>query len=326
MLNKIYMAPVGQYNPQLLFATDVLDDLDVDCMAAARKQKIKIIGMVRSWDNLSSGGLVQLLPDTLLLWNPFLYMVATRRQHIPERILKIVGIPHYDWYAKPEIIMPRDVFLRRLGIDPKKKIVLFAGIGDFLNPHEPEVAEIISELVTSGKLGGDIEVIFRPHPNFMVNRERIKKLPHIIFDDGVASYTGNEKTSWEMDQEKISHLVNSLYHADVVITTASTITMDAVSFDKPVICIAFDGKSKEVYENSVKRFYHDYTHYIWISRTHGFRTVNSKDELEQAMVDYLSNPHLDEKGRKKIVDEFIWKLDGQSARRVAEHLRAGLKT
>ena len=245
-------------------------------------------------------------------------------QHIPQKIIHMIGIPHYDWYIKTDIFESREQFLQKFGIDPAKKMILFAGIGNFLNPHEPEVAEILSEAVKSGKLQADCAILFRPHPAFGIDKDRINALGNVVFDDMVSGYSGKERSSWEMDRDNMAHLVNSLKYADVVVTTASSMTMDAVAFGKPVVCVAFDGKSEEPYFKSVKRFYHDYTHYIEISKTEGFKIANTKEELIRDINMYLEHPEEDKEGRKRLFDEFIWKLDGHSAERLVEVLHKKL--
>lgn len=307
--------------PDLIFSTDVQAELDFDAVSAARKAGVPVVGMVRSWDNLTArGGLVPFIPGKLLVWNPYIKGEAIHIQHIPERVVCLTGIPQFDWYIKKELILSHEKFFRRLSIDPAKRLILFAGEGHFHAPHEPETVAVVSHAMNEGKIPADVAVVFRPHPNFMIDRETIKGLGNIVFDDGVASYIGHERSSWEMDQEKMAHLVNSLYHADILVTTASTMTIDEVAFGKPVVCIAFDGKSREPYWNSVSRYYHDYNHYHDLSRTGGFAIARNAEELVRAINEYLKNPQKDAEGRARIVENFIWKLDGKSGERIAKEL------
>ena len=310
-----------EHHPELLFATDVQDELDLDAMAAARTTNTPVVGMIRSWDNpTSSAGLVRVIPDTLLVWNPYIKRQMMKFQDISQEKIVVTGIPHFDWYGKEEMYCSREEFARQFGLDPAKKILLFAGIGTFLNPHESETVELVSEALKSGKLPDDVQILFRPHPNFLIEKERIDALGNVIFDNTVATYTGSERTSWEMDRNKIAHLVNSLRHADVVVTTASTMTIDAVAFDKPVVCVAFDGKSEEPYFKSVRRFYHDYTHYIEISKTKGFKIATSKEDLVHYINEYVRYPEHDADGRIRLREEFIGNPDGKSSERLADVL------
>lgn len=313
--------------PDLLFSTDVQAELDFDAMAAARQTGTKIIGMVRSWDNLTArGGLVPYVPEKLLVWDPYLYRQAMDIQHISGDCLIVIGIPQFDWYVKKELIKPREEFLKKFGIDPSKRVILFAGEGAFHAPHEVEVLEMLSEAIRTGKIkdSARLALIFRPHPAFGAAIEQAKKFNNVIVDEGISLYTGKDRSSWEMDREKIYHLVNSLYHANLVVTTASTMAIDAAAFDKPVVCVAFDGKSKEPYWNSVSRYYRDYTHYADLSKTGGFKIAYSAGDMVRFVNEYLDSPMLDALGRQKIRDEFIWKLDGKSAERIAGVLLGGL--
>ena len=337
--------------PDIVFSTNVIENMDIALLREARRLGIAIAGMAKSWDNLTNHGVIRVLPPVLIVHNPFLKMCAMRYHFIPENRIQIVGIPHYDWYVDSEILKsPREEFLRNVGLDPAKKFILIAGIGDFLAPHEWEIAKIINDAIEKGKIGepvhpvisnspqadahvysmsngnfneaithrtsNGVNVLFRPHPNFMANREKITAMKNIKFDDGVAHYTGAEKGSWEMGKAEIAHLVNSLRYADVVINIASSMTIDAVAFDRPVICVAFDGESKEPYWNSVARFYTDFTHYKLLTETGGFKLAHSSAELIQYINDYLKNPAEDAEGRRKIFAEFIWRLDGHSAERL----------
>jgi len=312
----------SQEKPDMLFSTDVQIDLDFDATIAAHKNNIPVVGMVRSWDNPTSrGGLVPYIHTSLLVWSPYIAGKMEHVQHYPRERIRLVGIPHFDWYTK-DIIVPREKFFQKFGIDPKKKMILFAGIGDFHAPHEIEVLELIARAFGEHKIenADNCVLVFRPHPAFRFDEDSVKRLKNVVFDSGISSYSGRDRSSWEMEQEQVVYLANSLAHCDVLVTTASTMTVDAVAFDKPVVCVAFDGTSIEPYWRSVRRFYHDYSHYIALSRIKGFAIAYTRESLVAHINEYLNNPNLDAGGRKRIRDEFIWKLDGHSAERIADIL------
>lgn len=274
--------------------------------------------MIRSWDNLTNHGLLRIIPDTLIVHNPFLKRLAMTLHHVPESRIVVVGLPHYDWYTRQDLFTGRDDFFKQTGLDPSKKFILYAGIGDYLAPHDWEVVRILSDAIEQKKIGFPAEILFRPHPAFSVmHREKISSTKHVIFDDRVVHAVNRDHEKGEMGEKEMAHLVNSLRHADVVITTASSMAIDAVAFDRPVICVAFDGISKEPYWNSVLRYYKDFTHYKLITATGGFRVAYGKNEFVRYINEYLQNPSLDADGRKKIFDDFIWKLDGRLAERTA---------
>ncbi len=319
-LSDDFIATLRSIEPDEVFSTDVQDFMDVDVLVYARRYAIPSFGMVRSWDNLTTHGLVLVLPDKLLVWDNFLKEMAVKYQGVDEQNIVCVGIPQYDWYAHHEYLLSREDFARQWRLNASDKIIFYAGIGDYLAPHEADVAVALSEALRGGTLQNNVKVIFRPHPNFEFNESALKQLDNIILDKKVAVYLGSSRASWEMDQNAQVHFMNALYHADIVVSTASTITLDAVAFGKPVICIAFDGFAHEPYVRSVRRYYFDFTHYIEILKTKGFQVVYTIEELFGQIHRYLQDSSLDADGRARILEKYIGRLDGKSGERIAKVL------
>lgn len=309
-----------RYQPQLLFVSSLTQfDFDVPIALEARRRGVRVVGMVRSWDNLSSHGLLRVVPDRFILQNNFLREMAIKYQAIDPRktAIDITGLPHYDRYLNPtSLLESRQVFFERLGLDPSKKLVLYGAMGDFLFPYEGEVADILEELIESGKIGENIQVLFRAHPKFSSPLERMKGMGHVK-PDRRATYLTGELKSVEIEEEDEKHLINSIYHSDLVIAGASTIALDSVLFDKPVICIGFDGKSESMpYWLSVRRFYDSYTHFEAFMATGAARLARSPEELAKFVNEYLTNPPLDSEKRKKAIELLAAPFDGKAAERL----------
>ncbi len=125
----------------------------------------------------------------------------------------------------------------------------------------------------------------------------------------------------EVEKRDMEHLADTLFHSDVTINTCSTMSIDAAAFDKPVINIVFDGHEKKPYYDSVRQFYDETRiHYVPILKSGGVRLANNKEELIKYINMYLENPDLDREGRKKIIEEQCWKLDGKSGERIFNYL------
>jgi len=135
----------------------------------------------------------------------------------------------------------------------------------------------------------------------------------------IGTYPREHLSSWEFEDRDIVHLINCLYHSNIVINTASTMTIESCIFNKPVISIAFDGYKKRNYWTSVRRFC-DYNHYSNLIKAGGVRVAKNPEELLVLINEYLANPELDNKGRKRIVEEQLYKLDGKSGERIGNFL------
>jgi hypothetical protein len=59
-----------KYSPDLVFSTDVFEPDDVALMREAKFRNIPTVGMVRSWDNITTHGLNRIIPDKLIVNTP----------------------------------------------------------------------------------------------------------------------------------------------------------------------------------------------------------------------------------------------------------------
>lgn len=311
-----------KYKPGVLFATSLTNfDFDVLIAREAKRRDIKIIGMIRSWDNLSSHGLLRVVPDVFILQNIFLKDMAVEYQAInPKKTpIHIVGLPHYDMLKDVASLLPsREEFFKSLGLDPEKKLIFYGAMGEFLFIHEGEIPEVFDSLVQDKKIKYPSQFLYRAHPKFRIDPEKTKSLKSIIFDTE-GKYINTEKT--DTSENENIHLAASIYYSDVVVTAASTIAVDAAVLDKPVICIGFDGKTekKDVnYWESVERFYDLYTHFEELMSANGVKLAKNPDDLAKYINEYINNPTSEAGGRKRIIDRLVAPFDGKSGMRLAQ--------
>ncbi|MFO0718736.1 MAG: CDP-glycerol glycerophosphotransferase family protein [Candidatus Paceibacterota bacterium] len=310
-----------KYKPTVLFATSLTNyDFDVLIAREAKRRGIKIIGMVRSWDNLSSHGLLRVVPDIFILQDEFLKDMAIEYQAINTKNtpIHIVGLPHYDMLKDVTSLLPsREDFFKSVGLDPEKKLIFYGAMGEFLFIHEGELPEVFEHLVQEKKIKYPAQFLYRAHPKFRIDPEKIKSLKSVVFDTE-GKYINTEKT--DTSENENIHLAASIYYSDVVVTGASTIAIDAAVLDKPIVCIGFDGKTplKDVdYWESVERFYDLYTHFEELMDANGVKLAKKQNDLAKYINEYIESPQLEAEGRKKIIERFVAPFDGKASVRLA---------
>ncbi len=293
------------YKPELVFSTILQHALDVQIVRESARRGIRSVGMVRSWDNLTGAGYLRVLPDRFIAQCDYIADMAARYQRIPKADMTIVGIPHYDSYLDTSLLESREAFCARLGIDPAKKIILYGAIGEFLFRNEHEMPALLERCIKNGSIGLPSQAIFRPHPGFPP-RQGMQPLSHVVFDADAGF-------------ESFAHLINSLHHADVLVTAGSTLIIYAAGFDTPSVSVTFDGQSGATNPwFSVARFYDHFTHLkVLLDKTPGVRLAHTPDELVREINAYLADPARDRAERKKIVEYFAAPLDGRSSARLA---------
>ncbi|MEK7526992.1 MAG: CDP-glycerol glycerophosphotransferase family protein [Patescibacteria group bacterium] len=304
-----------KYQPELIFATDVQNEYDVSLMHEARKRGVKIVGMVRSWDNLAAKGLLRIIPALLLANNELVKREAMALHGVPAEKIQVVGLPHYDnYFQAPKL--SRLELAEKLGLNAAKKFVLFVPVGDrYLTDNfvDKNALTLLDKI-----LPGDWEISVRLPPADSVKEieggnfsERVK-----IYRPG--GYFGNVKNT-ELSRIDDEILIASIKYSDLIVAGPSTMVIDAAIADKPIILVGFDGKENASYFQSVRRYY-DYNHFQPILESGGAPLARSEEEFEKLVRAYLADQTLDWAGRRRIVELECQFTDGQSSQRVVEEL------
>ncbi len=308
---------IEKYHPDIIFSTDPQNENDVSLLHDARRNHIPVIAMLRSWDNVTQR-ILRVLPDRLLVGSDTLKSGVIDLYDYPGEKITIVGNPHYDRYLKgPD--RTRAQFFGDLGLDPDKKLILYAPVGDMLirtNDIDQYVMEIF------GTVDANILVRFPPDEN--VRLVDFVKPAHMIFDRPGQRFKPSEFADREIRPEDDQRLINSLYYSDLVITGPTSISLDAAFFDKPVITVdLYPTVRRSMYEGV---WSYGCDHIQKLFTTHGVRHVTTKEDFLKAIHEYLINPRADQEGRARIRELWFFRFDGKAGQRMAQELIAFLNT
>ena len=307
-----------KYKPDLVFLPNMVSTEDYRLMKQAKKNNIKTIGVIKSWDNITTKTFMRIKPDKLVVHNSIVKKEARDICDYKGEIA-VTGIPQYDFYFRNPPLLSREEFFEDNGLDKEKKLILYCAPGDWIAPYDAEVASLLKEAIADKKIKEPCQILVRLHPKYESKTERLAEDRNFIIQrPGKYLEKGNLAT-WFFGDEDMAHLVNSIYHADIVINTISSISLESAIFDKPTICIGFDGRHELPFWKSIIRGYRR-EHYLPIVRSGGIKIVNNIDELTDAVNMYFKNPETDSLGRKKIVDQICEFKDGNSAKRLAEFI------
>lgn len=299
-----------RYAPDLVFATDVQNENDVALMHASRRWRVPLVGMVRSWDNPTQRTL-RVFPDRLLVGSETLKEEAARIYRYPEARIGVTGNPHYDRYLKgPQ--ESRKEFFRSFGLDPDKRLILYAPFGDMLIRHN-DVDEYVMEILA----GLGTQVLVRFPPDEKVHLPHFSKPSQMAYDIPGVGFKKNEFGDREISREDDQRLIDSLVYADVVISGPTSIPLDAALLDKPAI-MAHLYPSPRGFCGSVYNFW--FAHIEKFLATDGVAYATSKEELIGAITHFLENPEWHGRGRARIRAMWFSHADGHAGERLAEEL------
>lgn len=304
---------LAKYKPTALFATDIFEKVDAAFMAEAKRLKVPVIGMVRSWDNCWSKGLLRTIPDRVLVNNEIIKQEVVKLHDIKPETVEIVGLPQFDIFLKPGTLKTKQDFFKEIGADPTKKLIMFSPVGEPLSHTDWQILDMLQKNGQNGRIKSDFRILVRLHPGREMPLGKLEAGDKLIFDKPGMGL-GKEV---EFLPDDSLRLANSLYHCDLLIWIATTLGIDSAVYDKPQIVVNFDGYEKLEYIDSVRR-YHDEDHMKRMLASGGVKVVISEEGLIAAINEYFANPELDKEKREILVREQLYKVDGDSGRRLAQ--------
>jgi hypothetical protein len=122
--------------------------------------------------------------------------------------------------------------------------------------------------------------------------------------------------NWDPSVQETIKFVNLLTHCDILISAASTLSLDGVCFDRPLINIGFGVLLDRKTDADMSYLLYIAEHMQWVLKTGAVDVVYSYQELFNRINDYLRNPAIKQAERKQLLNELCFKVDGHSSERL----------
>ena len=295
---------------------------DVHALRSAKRLKIPSATVMLSWDNLTSKGYMNGTPDHLLVWSSLMAQEAAEYHDFPREKIYQTGAAQFDVYlaAKQSLDIPS--WRRENNVPVDAFMMMYGTINPGICGHELDILKSIIDQMRKQDLPRKPFLWIRLHPQVVNGSWRRSLAPFQSLEANdvhveVPPVT-ESRLDWDLPKEDSLHLKNLIAASDLVITTSSTLSIDAACADTPIVNVFFDGREVES-AYRVARF-KKYTHYAKILETGGIFIADSIDQFAEAMQRYESDPSADRKGRQAIVEQQIGKLDGKAGVRTAKKL------
>ena len=310
--DKNILKQIQSINPDLIFSTHLVANEEHDYLRIASKLNIQTVGMVKSFDNLTSKGFIAVKPNFIFLWSQMLKDELLELYDYDETRIKITGVPQFDLYKESPSITKKE-FLEIYNLSENRKTILYATNHRDISPDDPENVALLA--ANLDKLNS--QLIVRLHQMDNLNRYETLNFENVVFQvPGIKEGEGTQERV--ADNSFIKELRDVLYFSDVTINTCSTMTLDAISAGKPVINICYDLEEKPYYQ-SVKRFY-DFVHYVPILNTKCTSLAHSPQELINLLKSNLDNKNWKTNQRKRVSQYMLDGNAGNASKKVAQFL------
>jgi CDP-glycerol glycerophosphotransferase (TagB/SpsB family) len=305
-----------KYQPDVVFTPYIFGVHDVVFGKVAQRRGIVHVGGILSWDNATTKTLMRIKPDKLIVQNDVIKAETVKYHSIDPKTICVTGVAHYDYYRAYQPI-PRNAFFQKMGIGPKKKLILISPAGSKFIDTDWHIFEMLKNAYTNGELPHDVHFLIRPHPANLADFGDFEPNEHFTVDVPGVRFEGMRAKDNELGKDDIHHLIDTLTYTDVLINTVSTVAIDSAVFDVPVITIAFDGYHKDApFSRSTRRYLSD-VYMAKLLSVGGSEEVHNEQELVEAVNKYLEDRSYRQAERKNVITQQCYRLDGKAKERIA---------
>jgi hypothetical protein len=289
-------------------------------LRVAQRMGISTAGFIFSWDNLTSRSRVMVPYDYWFVWHE-----GMKRQLLgiypgikPENVF-MTGTPQMDFHFRPEYVMSREELARRIGIDPKRPFILYTTGVDKHFPQEHRHVELVIRQLQELDIPIRPQLVVRNYikgtsPEMKALSER--KIPNVVFPAMLWDM------AWATPRYEDLELYCSLVqHAAMSINAASTVTLEFILQDKPVINLDFDPPGSALAPCDGFKRHIRFDHFWPVAESGASMVAQSEDDMRRMLIKGLTEPESMNRERKQFIKDFFGSTaDGKSGQRVAEKL------
>ncbi len=321
-VTKSYLTLLKVDQPDYVFFTHQRPTYLAPFLYSVLKLKIPVSTFIFSWDNLSSKGRMLGTFESFLVWSDLMkkellyFYPATK----PENVA-IVGTPQFEPYTMDSYSADRNKFLEKFKLNDTKKIICFSCADSSIGQNDALVIKTIALAIRNNLIECDSQLLVRTSPAEDGKRfEAIKEeFPEIVWNIPKWELTReNHSENWSQripKEEDFIDLKSILQFVDLNVNMCSTMSLDYMLFDKPVINTVFGNKTNGLYDD--QRFL-NYTHYKTVIESGAVTVAKNANELIDAINMDLKNPTHKLKQQRELVKLQIGKpLEGTSKRIVS---------
>jgi hypothetical protein len=320
-----YKQLLKEYNINMLFFTHQRPPYIAPLVYAAEQLEVKTTAFIFSWDNLASKGRMAGNFDYYLVWSDLMQRELLHfYSSIKANQVEVVGTPQFEPYTLDRYGMTKKEFFQRFDLEESKQTILFSCGDVSTSPNDPLYIETIAKAIENKEIIKEVNLLVRTSPAEEPKRfaSLSEKYPFIRWNYPLWNQARSQhQESWSQripSVQDVSDLKAVLSYSDVSVNMLSTMSLDTMLFDKPVINTVF-GNSENGLAND-QRFL-NYAHIEKVVESNAVAIAKNKEELVAALNKSLEFSDYKIKEQKELIALQIGKpLEGTS-QRIAAILR-----
>ncbi|MFY7739065.1 MAG: hypothetical protein ACOVQC_01000 [Flavobacterium sp.] len=325
LISKEYGTLLRDEKFDLLFFTHQRPPFIAPLVYQAEQNKVKTVSFIFSWDNLASKGRMAANFDYYLVWSDLMKNELLKfYTNVKSENIEVVGTPQFEPYVLDRYKTTKDEFQQKFGLDSSKKTICFS-CGDIATSKNDELyIQTIADAIKNNEIE-NVNLLVRTSPaeDSIRFKSFVEKYPFIKWNYPKWPLSRDKHQElWTQripSVEDVVDLRSVLEFSDLNINMLSTMSLDFIQFDKPVINPVFGNLENGLYDD--QRFL-NYAHIENVVNCKATKVVKDEFSLIEAIKTYLDNPDLDGKNRMELLKLQVSKPLFETGKRIAQNLKA----
>lgn len=323
-ITKEYKKLLQEDQPNQVFFTHQRPPFLAPFLVAAMQLKIPAGTFIFSWDNLASKGRMLGTFDYFLVWSDLMKEeLLYFYQKVKNEEVIVVGTPQFEPYVMEKYTTDKQVFFDKFKLDIAKKTICYSCADVSIGKNDPLVIAAIAKAIRNHSLKGEVQLLVRTSPAEDDSRFKTIKEAYPEIKWNVPKWLltrENHAESWSQripSEEDIKDLRALLTFVDLNVNMCSTMSLDFMLFNKPVINTVFGNETNGLYND--QRFL-NYDHYKKVVESGAVVIAKNETELVMAINRAMENPEEKTTQRKAMIDLQISKPLEGTGKRIAATL------
>jgi len=317
-ITKGYFNLLKEDNPNLLFFTHQRPPYLAPFLDCAKRLNIHSCSFIFSWDNLASKGRMMGNFDSYLVWSNLMKdEMKIFYPNVNETNIKVIGTPQFEPYVLDRYKIDKEIFYKKFELDTSKKIICYSCADAGIGANDSDCHRMDMNFILKNE-DLNLQLLVRTSPAEDGKRfEPLKeKFPQIKWNIPKWILTrSNHIESWSQRIPSIEDMIDLksiLKFSDVNVNMCSTMSLDFMLFDKPVINTVFGNENNGLYNDQL---FLNYVHFKYVIESKAVTIAKNETELHEQLSECLSHPELRKKYREELIKLEISKsLEGTSER------------
>lgn len=320
--NKKLTRLIKEIDPKILVSTYPVNYVEGAGIRIAKDLKIPSVTHLSSWDNITCKGRFPAISEYFISWGRIMTEELKQYYNLNKNVIYEVGVPHFD---KSKELVSREkmkCYLKELGLDTEKPYIFFGMSSPYFAPKEIDIVERLADQIERNIYGDTMQMIIRPHPQNvqggMADKEWLPRLDSLQSNRVGINYPIIEETylPWNVNEEDFDKLANYVSECSVLLNTGSTLSLEGIIHNKPVIVTLFDADYNMKSYNSAIRI-KNYFHFKKLIDFNGVVVVYHYEALKAAILKCIKEPDFNKEKRDKALFMECGIIDGKSSERIA---------